>query len=87
MTDRETTGVYATPGALSTFSPAFLADCLSRHRRRDWGDACADDRRANDEALGADGRLFSVYRQGDLTLWIIEDPVGGPTTMMLPEDY
>ena len=35
---------------------------LKRHYVGDWGDLCAEDKDANEQALQLGGRLFSSYR-------------------------
>jgi hypothetical protein len=85
--------VVATPGALvllerTNTNPLML---LNRHIHGDWGDACADDRALNDQALIDGSRLMSVYRlvspqtlattplkkRSELpSLWIITEAVG-----------
>jgi hypothetical protein len=42
--------IVATPGALEAVSEAYLAQCLARHARGDWGHVCAEDAAENDRA-------------------------------------
>jgi len=84
--------VVATPGALTTFGPAFLGASIARHMAGDWGDIDADDRELNNLALKNHDRLHSCYKQNGRTLWIITDPVGETghrevTTFLLPSEY
>jgi hypothetical protein len=61
---------------------------LQRHLDGDWGDLCAEDRRANDAALKHGDRLFSSYRiTDDLKLWIITEWDRSVTTLLLPDEY
>ena len=82
-----------TPAAQDTFTEEELHKCLTRHSSGDWGDICAEDKRANDESLKFGTRLLSVYRFDDgRVLWIIteaEDDRGqrAATTMLLPDEY
>ena len=75
---------------------AWIADCLRRHHRRDWGDVERDDWAAHDRAVALQaGRLLSAYQPGrlptpDSGLWIITDDLGDPsplTTILWPSDY
>lgn len=79
--------VFATPGALREFELSFLLACLDRHRRGDWGDVCAEDAKANDRAVAAGARLVSAYSLAGKRLWAITEAEGGPTTLLLPEEY
>ena len=61
---------------------------LRRHHNGDWGDACAEDKEANETALQTGGRLFSVYHdRTGLKFWIITEAGRDTTTVLLPEDY
>ncbi|WP_242631421.1 hypothetical protein [Rubinisphaera italica] len=78
----------ATPNALGTISHADIQTALTRHHSGDWGDCCADDRQANDDALIQGGRLFSVYHsENESKFWIITEADRSATTVLLPEDY
>ena len=90
--------VVATPGALAALGRVNLAPIhyLRRHARGDWGEGlCAEDKRANADALVHGTRLLSAYVLPDETkLWIITDGVVNPdtgeryaTTLLLPEEY
>lgn len=60
---------------------------LTRHACGDWGDLCAEDMLANDEALRVGGRLLSAYGRGQHRFWIITEADRSVTTVLLPEDY
>ncbi|KPW75608.1 Uncharacterized protein ALO76_01879 [Pseudomonas syringae pv. coriandricola] len=63
---------------------------LRRHATGDWGEISNDDWDSNQQALSAEGRLFSGYDidAGDETrLWIITEVDRSVTTIMLPSDY
>jgi hypothetical protein len=60
---------------------------LARHSRGDWGDLCAEDTLANNDALAQGGRLFSAYGEGETRFWIITEADRSVTTILLPEDY
>ena len=89
--------LLATPGALQVlqrYEVSALA-LLSRHVRGDWGEICADDRRANADALAYGLRLMSVYqltREQDgqpvtATVWAITEADRSATTLLLPSEY
>ena len=78
------------PGAAAALETAGQSpgEFLDRHRRQDWGDVPAEDKAANDQAMGSDGMLLSAYRtkRGD-RLWIISDAGRLVTTLLLPKEY
>ena len=89
--------IVATPGALTALerNGRNASDLLKRHIANDWGGLCAEDKRANDEALLTGARILSAYTLPDKTkLWIITDAVINEetgerqaTTLLLPEEY
>ncbi len=80
--------IVATPNALSAIPNPEIQSALSRHLSGDWGDVCAEDRAANEQALLESTRLFSVYRTSAGTkFWIITEADRSLTTILLPEDY
>jgi len=88
--------IVATPGAIHACSPEHLRHCLSRHVRGDWGIVCAEDRKANFEALFIGGRILSAYPVdpekpckgfSENTLWIITEGDRSATTFLLPDEY
>jgi hypothetical protein len=59
-----------------------------RHESGDWGDACDEDREANERALEYGGRLFSAYYDSKgVKFWIITEADRSATTVLLPDDY
>lgn len=76
-----------TRGAAPVLSPDHVLNALRRHLDGDWGDVCETDRDANDEALQAGGRLFSVYHAGTTRFWVITEADRSATTILLPEEY
>jgi hypothetical protein len=76
---------------------AFVAGCLARHHRGDWGDLDSDDWALNDRAVAMRaGRLLSAYSApGELDpidhrVWIITDDLNDPdtvTTILWPSEY
>ena len=80
--------VFTTPSVRNSELAVHIEVVLSRHVQGDWGDMCADDKRANDEALAAgDLRIFSSYKFGDEKLWVITEADRSSTTILLPEEY
>jgi hypothetical protein len=77
---------------------AWVAACLGRHLRGDWGELDEHDRALNDAAMRhGRGRLLSAYRLPDefattseSRLWVITDDLEYPgifTTILWPSDY
>jgi hypothetical protein len=75
------------------------ARLLARHGAGDWGQLCAEDHDANDEAVRSGARILSAYELGSTCLWILTDAeTEGPrgpsgvrpryaTTILLPSEY
>ena len=82
--------LVATPGALAALDAAGQSpmEFLIRHARGDWGEVCAGDRQANDEALVSGDRLLSAYRtaKGE-RIWVITERDRSSTCLLLPEEY
>ena len=88
--------VVATRGAIAACSMLYMEQCLARHVRGDWGVVCAEDHKANSEALRDQHRIRSAYPIdpakpckgfGDNTLWIITEADRSATTFLLPDEY
>lgn len=60
---------------------------IQRHLAGDWGDLCDEDRVANELAIQQGGRLFSVYKDGMPTIWIITEWDRSATTVLFPDEY
>jgi hypothetical protein len=81
--------ILATPGALA-LSEAHAVDLLPlliRHRSGDWGDVCADDARANREALDTGLRILSAYDTVAGRLWVVTEADRSATTILLLSEY
>jgi len=78
---------YATPGALAL--GVDLLAFLRRHHCGDWGEElCAEDKRANEDALIEGTRLLSCYRTpAGERLYIITEWNREITTILLPSEY
>ncbi len=84
--------VVATPAALAALDAAggaaVCARLLGRHMAGDWGELDAEDRAANDRALGDGSRLLSAYMlTTGARIWIITEADRSATTVLTPEDY
>lgn len=80
--------VVETPGARSAVSDVEFFDFTGKHFSGDWGDVCAEDKRANDRALKDGDRLLSSYKtKKGVKVWIITEWDRSVTTLLLPEEY
>ena len=87
--------LLATPGALAVLEEAGQTplEFIARHARGDWGDVCADDKQANEDALVDGSRLLSSYKTSNgEKLWIIteaQDDNGcrAASTILRPDEY
>lgn len=80
----------STPGALNALTEAGQSPTLflSRHRVGDWGDVCAEDKQANEDALLHGDRILSSYRTANGTkLWVITEADRSSTCILLPTEY
>ena len=74
---------------------SFVADCARRYVRKDWGDLCKEDKKANDDALRNGDRIVASYLMPqalrDLTdeskIWIITEWDRSVTTVLFPSEY
>jgi len=82
--------VVMTPGVSDVLLTAqhVPPEFLLRHKRGDWGDLCAEDRRENERSLRVGSRLLSSYRtRTEEKLWVITEWDRSVTTLLLPEEY
>ena len=80
--------IVATPNALERLTPEDTLHAIQSHQAGDWGEVDEHDQQANDRALTAGGRLFSVYRSANgVKFWAITEADRSVTTLLLPEDY
>lgn len=79
--------VVMTANASRTLEFTAIWEGLRRHASGDWGDACPEDAKLNDESLKSGDRLLSVYGQGEKRFWIITEADRSLTTVLMPEDY
>ena len=80
--------VCSTPRVRELLTGGDITRLLNRHAHRDWGECCEHDRKANEDALKAGGRIVSVYRSTDgLKVWVITEADRSATTVLLPNEY
>ena len=82
--------LLATPVALEAILEAGEnpATYIDRHAAGDWGEVCADDRKANEDALVLGERLLSAYSlKSDEKIWIITEADRSATTVLTPAEY
>jgi hypothetical protein len=82
--------LYSTPGALAALSEAKqdALQFIKRHLNHDWGDMCASDCKANDDAVVQGERIFSSYTlTSGAKLWVITEADRASTTLLLPDEY
>ena len=88
--------IVATRGVIETVPSARMAECLTRHRRGDWGNVCKEDAAENDLSTREGFRILSAYAideskpakgHGDNCLWIITEADRSATTFLLPDEY
>lgn len=79
--------VVITPQAADEFPQDFIASCLHRHTRKDWGDLDEEDKKANDRAVLTGGRVLSSYDLRGDKLWIITEADRSITTILCPSEY
>ncbi|APZ93343.1 hypothetical protein [Fuerstiella marisgermanici] len=82
--------VVATPGAIEALEESGeTADTfIHRHHTGDWGDVCADDALANEEALQVGFRILSVYHTSkSVKLYVITEEDRSSTCLLLATDY
>jgi hypothetical protein len=82
------TPIHITRGAMDAVCGEDVTDALRRHFAGDWGDVCAEDRRANELALAFGQRLLSSYRdRNGIHFWIVTEADRSATTILLPDEY
>ena len=87
--------IVATPRALEALQKAGIepSSLLARHQSGDWGDLCDEDKQQNNFAIQDEGnpekqqRVFSSYKIGTETIYIITEWDRSVTTLLRPCDY
>jgi hypothetical protein len=60
---------------------------LNRYSSCDWGDLCAEDKAANQEALECGYRLLGKYPTSEGPIYIITEWDRSVTTILFPDEY
>ncbi len=77
-----------TRGALDALESEDVLAGIARHASGDWGELCAEDKQANDDALRVGARVLSAYHtESGQKFWIITEADRSITTVLLPEEY
>jgi hypothetical protein len=77
-----------TNGAAEHVPVAEVYAALRRHQCGDWGQVCAEDCNANEQAIKNGFRLLSAYSsQEGVKFWIITESDRSVTTVLLPDEY
>ena len=82
--------VVATPQSISVLNDhgVSVQSLLQRHASGDWGDLCAEDTQANNDALQYGDRLLSSYVISEsCKVWVITEWDRSVTTILLPSEY
>ena len=85
--------IVATPAALKILQDKLLspATFLAKHQSGDYGQLCEEDKQLNEEAISNDPnkqqRVFSSYKIGKDTLYVITEHNREITTLLLSSDY
>lgn len=68
---------------------SFVNKSLAKYSKRDWGNTCDDDKKANDEAIKNGERILAVYSSDKLKtkIWIITEWDRSVTTILFPSEY
>lgn len=91
--------IYLTPGASEAIGSlqADPFELFYRHACGDWGSVCAEDAKANEDALRYGSRILSAYEltastdieppEETIKIWIITEADRSATTLLLPSEY
>jgi hypothetical protein len=64
-----------------------VARVVWRHRNKDWGQVCQEDKATNDEAVRDGNRILSSYKIEGRDVWVITEWDRSVTTILFPEEY
>ena len=64
-----------------------IIDSLERYSNCDWGELCAEDKAANDDALKNGHRLLGKYDTSNGPIYIITEWDRSVTTVLFPDEY
>lgn len=78
-----------TPAAIACLEQAGVSvfQLLARHAAADFGDLCADDIRANLQAITSGARILSSYQVGNEKVYLITEGSRETTTTLLAREY
>lgn len=79
--------VVITKAASLLLQPEDALTLLRRHQSGDWGDVCAEDARANEDALERGGRILSAYEVGGEGFYVVTEHDRSSTCVMRKGDY
>jgi hypothetical protein len=79
--------IVTTRAAREIIDDKDILAAIQRHQAGDWGEVSESDRKANDQALVAQGRITSFYRTAHgASLFVETEPDRSLTTIFLPEE-
>jgi hypothetical protein len=64
-----------------------VMNSLDRFAAHDWGDLCEEDKRANEDALANDDRIFAKYNTSRGPIYIITEWDRSATTVLFTDEY
>ena len=73
--------------ALDTEFAKLVTNSITRFVRRDWGEMCDEDTKANDWAIDNGERVLAAYGAEPDKVWIIREHDGSATTVLFPCEY
>jgi hypothetical protein len=80
--------LVVTAGATAALAQRDIAGAFVKHIFGNWGDVCAEDAAANDQAMVDGSRIVSVYHSAaGLKFYMITEADRSVTTVLLPEEY
>lgn len=79
----------ATPEALRQLNRLGIPpiQLIARHASGDWGDLCAEDKQANEDAIQDGDRILSAYKLEGAKFYVITEADRSATTVLLAGEY
>jgi hypothetical protein len=63
-------------------------ELFARHQSGDWGEVCAEDKEANEQAIIERSRILSAYNLSNgVKVWVLTESNRSVTTILLPQEY
>ena len=81
-----TRGVNEKVAEDSNFSK-FVFYSVGRHFKNDFSGCCPEDAEANRESLIDGSRIFNVFKNDSIKIWIITEADRENTTVLFPDEY